>query len=79
MASMYEIEKNLAEVMEQVNKICLMLGIDTAPEPTAIEERVIERAIPVEHLENPPKFAEIFEQQLQNLSKTMQENTDPDA
>lgn len=40
MASMYEVEKNLAEVMEQVNKICAMLGIDTTPEPTAIEEPV---------------------------------------
>lgn len=38
MASMYEIEKNLADVMEQVNKISIMLGIDTAPEPTPVTE-----------------------------------------
>lgn len=37
MASMYEIEKNLAEVMEQVNKICAMLGIENTPEPSTEE------------------------------------------
>ena len=38
MASMYEIEKNLADVMEQVNKISMMLGIDAPAQPETIVE-----------------------------------------
>lgn len=73
MASMYEIEKAIEDIIRRVDALAEYVGITVEPEPS------IEQAIPIEHLENPPEFVELFEQKLQNIAETIQELTDPDA